>query len=189
MDPKILVKHSKFLSLVLRHRPEIAGLHLDANGWTSVDALLEGCARQGHPLSRIELEEVVKSNDKRRFSFSEDGRRIRANQGHSVPVELGHPPVPPPEILFHGTTRGRISSIRRQGLLKGKRHHVHLSPDAATAHKVGSRRGPAVVLQVLAGTMHIQGYRFYCSENGVWLCETVPPQYILFPESSDRTES
>jgi putative RNA 2'-phosphotransferase len=126
------------------------------------------------------LEQVVSSNDKRRFSFSEDGRMIRANQGHSVEVELGYEPQTPPQSLYHGTVGRFLPSIREQGLIKGARHHVHLSADHETAGKVGERRGRAVIIEVEAGRMHADRFLFYRSENGVWLTEHVPARYLIF---------
>jgi putative RNA 2'-phosphotransferase len=128
--------------------------------------------------SLTELQAVVANNDKARFSFSADGTLIRANQGHSVPVNLGYEPVEPPEYLFHGTAMRFLPAIREQGLVKGRRHHVHLSADVATARQVGGRHGRVVVLKVHTGAMHRDGYAFYLSENGVWLVDAVPPPYL-----------
>lgn len=176
--PDRTVKISKFLSLVLRHKPETIGLTLDPAGWVSVAELLQACAQHHFPLSAEELQAVVASNDKQRFAFSEDGKRIRANQGHSIEVELGYQPAEPPEFLYHGTVERFLPSIRANGLLKGQRHHVHLSPDTATAAKVGSRRGQPVVLTVSSGEMSRAAYPFYQSANGVWLTDHVPPQFL-----------
>ncbi|MCL4205496.1 MAG: RNA 2'-phosphotransferase [Pirellulaceae bacterium] len=169
---------SKFLSLVLRHRPDAIGITLDAEGWVSVEVLLAACAQHGRTISREQLDAVVRTNDKQRFAFSADGSRIRANQGHSLPVDLGLAPVEPPELLYHGTVSRFLESIRRDGLTKGKRHHVHLSPDIQTATKVGQRRGRPVVLVIEAGRMFREGHTFYRSENGVWLTDAVPPDYL-----------
>ncbi len=173
---------SKFLSYVLRHRPESIGLELDAAGWVRVDELLAACRRHNRSISRAELEEVVRTNDKRRFSFSPDGLDIRANQGHSVSIDLGLDPVAPPELLYHGTVARFLDSIRREGLVRGKRHHVHLSADEPTARRVGRRRGEPVVLVVESGRMHADGHVFHRAANGVWLTESVPPPYLRFPE-------
>jgi len=175
-DP--LVASSKFLSLVLRHRPDVIGIGLDAEGWVSVEDLLAACAKHGRAVSRDQLDAVVRTNDKQRFAFSADGSRIRANQGHSVQVDLGLAPVEPSELLYHGTVERFLESIRRDGLTKGNRHHVHLSPDIQTATKVGQRRGRPVVLVIEAGRMFRDGHKFYRSENGVWLTDAVPPEYI-----------
>ena len=174
------VRISKFLSLVLRHDPARIGITLDAAGWTDVDALLAACARHGVTITRPELEELVATSDKQRYAFSEDGTRIRANQGHSVAVELGLPPVPPPATLYHGTVEAALPGIRTGGLVRGARHHVHLSADLETATKVGSRRGKPVILTVRAGAMAEAGHVFFRSQNGVWLTERVPPEFIHF---------
>lgn len=176
---KDLVRTSKFLSLVLRHRPEAIGISLDEAGWTPVAELLAAAARHGRPLTRALLERVVADNDKRRFAFSDDGKRIRAHQGHSVPVRLELEAMVPPERLYHGTVARFLPSIRQQGLLRRKRHHVHLSPDRETAVAVGGRRGEAVILVVDAAAMHRDGALFFLSENGVWLTENVPAAYIV----------
>lgn len=172
---------SKFLSLVLRHQPQTIGLTLDEAGWAEVDELLERLSQHGHPTDRAQLEALVAGSDKQRFAFSSDGQRIRANHGHSVPVELGYTPQPPPEQLFHGTATRHLEAIRAEGLQRGSRHHVHLSPDADTARRVGQRHGSPVVLTVLAGDMHRQGHAFFVSDNGVWLTESVPPQFLREP--------
>lgn len=173
---------SKFLSLVLRHEPERIGIALDEAGWTDVDGLLAAAASHGVVITREELEEIVASSDKQRFALSADGARIRANQGHSVPVELGLAPLAPPVLLYHGTPSRFVESIRATGLRKGERHHVHLSADAETARIVGSRRGPPVILIVRAADMANAGHVFYRSENGVWLVEHVPPEFLEIPE-------
>jgi len=178
---KQLVKTSKFLSLVLRHQPEVIGVTLDSEGWIDVAELLQACAQHGRSLTRDVLEDVVRNNDKQRFAFSADGSRIRANQGHSVEVDLKLAPCPPPDVLFHGTVAQFLASIRHNGLLKGTRQHVHLSPDEATAQKVGARRGRPVVLHIAAQQMFAAGHLFYQSANGVWLVETVPPEFLTFP--------
>jgi putative RNA 2'-phosphotransferase len=178
---KQLVEISKFLSFVLRHNPQAIGITLDAEGWVVVDELLAAAARHGHRFTRQLLEDVVATNDKKRFAFSPDGLLIRANQGHSVEVDLGLVPVEPPELLYHGTVERFLDSIREKGLVRGMRHHVHLSADRETAGRVGQRRGRPLVLVVEAAFMHRDGHRFYRSENGVWLTETVPPAYLRFP--------
>lgn len=175
------VRTSKFLSLVLRHQPEKIGIALDAAGWTDVEALLHALAAHGHPLTRAQLGELVASSDKQRYALSPDGARIRANQGHSVEVELELPAAQPPARLFHGTVAAFVPSIREQGLIKGARHHVHMSADLETATKVGGRRGAPVILAVRAEAMADAGHVFYRSANGVWLTDHVPPAYIEFP--------
>ncbi|MFL6077153.1 MAG: RNA 2'-phosphotransferase [Mycobacteriales bacterium] len=176
MDERALVKASKRLSRVLRHQPERIGIELDEAGWVEVDVLLAALDRHGTPLTREQLDEVVARNDKRRFAI-EDGR-IRANQGHSVPVDLGLDPEPPPPVLYHGTPSHSVASIMADGLRRGRRHDVHLSPDVATARRVGARRGDAVVLEIDAAAMAADGRLFYRSANGVWLTDHVPPHYL-----------
>jgi putative RNA 2'-phosphotransferase len=180
MDAKLKTV-SKLLSLVLRHEPTRIGLTLDANGWADVDDLVARVRAHGPSIDRDLLTRVVTENDKQRFAFSDDRQRIRANQGHSIVVDLALEPKTPPLILFHGTSIGAIASIRAQGLLAGNRQHVHLSSDTATATKVGARHGKAVVLTVLAADMHAAGHPFYVSANGVWLTDHVPPLHLRFP--------
>ncbi len=177
------VRTSRFLSLVLRHKPEEAGLTLDESGWCNVDDLLKGCASHGHGISRQELDRIVDENDKKRFQFSDDGERIRASQGHSIDVDLGYEPQTPPEVLFHGTATRFLDAIKEIGLIKGSRQHVHLSPLAETALKVGARHGKPIVILVNAGQMHRLGIYFYLTPNGVWLVDSVPPQYLCFDGS------
>ncbi|MDH5674320.1 MAG: RNA 2'-phosphotransferase [Myxococcales bacterium] len=181
MNKKTEIKVSKFLSFALRHRPEEVGNELDEGGWADVPSVLEAAARNGYAVSLEELQQVVANNDKKRFALSDDLGRIRASQGHSVTVELGYTPGEPLELLFHGTVARFLGSIRTQGLLKGQRQHVHLSAQEATARNVGQRRGTPVLLQVRALAMHHDGFAFYLSDNGVWLTETVTPNYIVFP--------
>ena len=173
-----LVKISKFMSFALRHQPEKIGLRLSESGWASVEELIEASGRSGVEFTREELQNIVASNDKKRFSLSEDGLWIRANQGHSIEVELGYAPTAPPEILYHGTAERFLTSIKQQGLIKGKRHHVHLSADVDTATKVGRRHGKPVVLRIEAGRMGQDDFIFYLSANGVWLTDCVPVQYL-----------
>jgi putative RNA 2'-phosphotransferase len=176
-----LTKTSKFLSLVLRHKPEEIGLVLDANGWAEVDELIRLVNQHGKPLTRELLERVVVENDKKRFAFSEDGARIRASQGHSVEVDLALTPMAPPDILFHGTATRFLDSIRATGLHSANRQHVHLSADRETATKVGQRHGKPAILLIRAGAMHAASFEFYLSANDVWLTEKVPVTYIEFP--------
>lgn len=177
---------SKFLSLVLRHRPEEVGITLDQAGWASVSALLSAFEARGLHITSEELQEVVRKNDKQRFSFSPDGLLIRANQGHSLHVELGYEPVPPPPVLYHGTAERFLPSIRREGLSKGRRHHVHLSEQWETATEVGSRYGTPVLLKIASGKMHEEGHLFFRSANGVWLTAHVPVGYISFRDGEPR---
>jgi putative RNA 2'-phosphotransferase len=178
MDEKSRIAASKFLSFVLRHEPEAVGIELDSGGWVDVDVLLGACAEHGCSLSRTEFDEIVAKNSKQRFALSEDGRRIRANQGHSTAVELGYEPAEPPDILFHGTVRRLLSAIRVAGLLRMERHHVHLSADEATARAVGGRRGKPVILRIDAYAMRNAGHVFFRTPNGVWLTDAVPASFI-----------
>ncbi|MEM9543207.1 MAG: RNA 2'-phosphotransferase [Cyanobacteria bacterium P01_E01_bin.42] len=173
-----LRKISKYLSYHLRHRPDELGLELEVGGWVEVAQLLAACRRNNFPIQLSELQEVVRRNDKKRFSFNEDGRKIRANQGHSVKIDLQLESQPPPEVLYHGTGHKAVPSILKVGLVKMSRHHVHLSSDRATAKKVGQRHGKPVIFQVDTEAMQKAGYLFYRSENGVWLVDRVPPEYL-----------
>ena len=173
---------SRFLSLILRHKPETIGLRIDANGWADVDELIRLMNERGKAITRPLLERVVAENNKKRFAFSPDGTRIRASQGHSVEIDLGLSPATPPAVLYHGTSADAVASIRATGLNSGSRQHVHLSPDVATATAVGRRHGPPVVLEVAAGKMAAAGHVFYQSDNGVWLTDAVPVVFIRFPE-------
>lgn len=175
---KHLKEVGRLLSLVLRHEPEHLGLQLDPEGYVLVDDLLAALARHGKAIDRAGLEWIVAENNKQRFGFSADGSRIRANQGHSVAVDLGLTPVEPPEQLFHGTADTNVASILSEGLKSQSRQHVHLSADANTATQVGSRHGKPVILLVNAGALHRRGHPFYRSANGVWLTDHVPPDAL-----------
>ncbi|MEU1377144.1 RNA 2'-phosphotransferase [Streptomyces triculaminicus] len=179
MDERRTVRVSKYLSLHLRHQPESIGISLDAQGWVDVDVLLTAAAAHGFPVGRQELEHVVATNDKRRFAL--EGDRIRAQQGHSVAVDLGLPAAEPPPYLYHGTVGRNVAAIRSEGLSPMNRHHVHLSADRETATRVGARRGKPVVLAVDAAAMHAAGHVFRVTGNGVWLAERVPPRFLRFP--------
>ncbi|WP_019988798.1 RNA 2'-phosphotransferase [Rudanella lutea] len=170
---------SKFLSLVLRHKPEEIGITLDENGWTDVPTLLVKLAAKGHRITHEQLRFIVETNNKKRFAFNENETRIRANQGHSVEVDLGYVQKQPPNFLFHGTATRFLDAILAEGLKKMDRHHVHLSVDEQTAYKVGSRHGKPVILTVKAGEMVADGHVFYQSENGVWLTDHVPTAYLI----------
>jgi putative RNA 2'-phosphotransferase len=182
MTDKETTRMSKFLSLILRHEPERVGITLDTAGWIDVDTLLQAVDRHGPALSRAQLEHIVAASDKKRFAFSEDGRRIRASQGHSVEVDLNYEPQAPPELLYHGTAAQFLDSIRKQGLLKMERHHVHLSAESVLTLQVGARRGRPTLLTIRAEEMHRRGHLFYRSANGVWLVDSVPVQFIDFPQ-------
>jgi putative RNA 2'-phosphotransferase len=173
-------KISKYLSYHLRHHPEKLGLMLESGGWVRVDELLAAAKQNDFPITEAELQEVVANNEKQRFSFDETHLRIRANQGHSVTVDLQLTAAVPPDVLYHGTAgKTAIESIGQEGLRKMSRHHVHLSADTDTAKKVGQRRGKPVIFQIDAAAMHRDGYVFYCSDNGVWLVDRVPPDYLV----------
>ena len=179
---KSLVSTSKFLSLVLRHQPEVIGMKLDDEGWLDIDELIDNANQRGNQISLELLHSVVATNDKKRFALSEDGLRIRASQGHSVTgVDLKLEEKAPPQSLYHGTVAAFIESIRSGGLQKRSRNHVHLSADETTATKVGSRRGKPVILHVAAAAMHQDGHQFFLSANDVWLVDAVPTRYLTFP--------
>lgn len=178
MHSKQATRLSKYLSLHLRHKPAAIGLKLQKGGWVCVEELLAACAANGVAISRDELAEVVVGSDKQRFAFSDDGTRIRAQQGHSVEVDLQLLPATPPAVLYHGTAPAALPAIQRDGLQKMSRHHVHLSPDEETARRVGARRGRPVILTVDAAGLHAVGGVFYKSGNGVWLVDHVPPQFL-----------
>ena len=178
MNNSRLIKISKYLSKHLRHQPEQIGIKLAPGGWVSVDELLAACKKHSFQIHLTELQEVVAKNDKKRFSFDSTGSLIRANQGHSVEVDLQLEPTIPPKVLYHGTGHRAVEAILQQGLSKMSRHHVHLSSDLITAHKVGTRHGRPVIFIVDAAGMQEDGYTFYCSDNGVWLVDNVPPKYL-----------
>lgn len=177
MNPKQI---SKLLSLVLRHQPEVLGIQLDPHGWAKLDEIILQMQKKGMNVDQAMIEEVVASNDKQRFRLDLDQRRIRANQGHSIDIDLALEAVAPPPVLYHGTATRFIESIQEKGLIKGNRQHVHLSPDQTTAHMVGRRHGKPVILTIKAGEMQEAGFRFYLSVNGVWLTDHIPVAYILF---------
>lgn len=173
-----LVRFSKTLSYWLRHRPDEAGLTLDATGWTAVDDVLAALARAGLPGDIDALLRVVEENDKQRFELSPDLQRIRARQGHSVEAELDLAPTTPPALLYHGTVERFLDAIMADGLRKMRRHHVHLSPTLETAQRVGARRGQAVILIVDTAAMVADGAVFYVTDNGVWLTDAVAPRFL-----------
>jgi putative RNA 2'-phosphotransferase len=175
---------SKTLSYWLRHRPDAGALVLDAQGWADVGAVLAALERSRNPASVDRLRTMIDRNDKQRFELSADARRIRARQGHSVGVALGWPSVVPPDLLYHGTVGRNLDAILTQGLRPMQRHHVHLSPDAETARRVGARRGPPVILGVKAGELNAGGTPFFLTANQVWLVEAVPPHFIALLETA-----
>jgi putative RNA 2'-phosphotransferase len=178
LTEKRLVTISKYLSKHLRHQPERIGLALQPGGWVAVDELLAATASHHFRITRTELDEVVARNNKQRFAFDETGTLIRASQGHSVAIDLGLTPTTPPDVLYHGTGHRAAAAIAEGGLRKMARHHVHLSPDSATARSVGARHGRPVVFRVESRRMAQDGFTFFCSANGVWLVDAVPPEYL-----------
>ncbi|SFU66804.1 putative RNA 2'-phosphotransferase [Pustulibacterium marinum] len=180
MNSKKAQKISKYLSLILRHQPEVIGISLDENGWANTQELLTNIQSDTFQLTLEELKWVVDNSDKKRFVLSPNDEKIRANQGHSVNIDLGLVAKVPPEILYHGTAERNIASIKKQGLLKGQRHHVHLSNNTETAIAVGQRYGKPILLEIAADEMHKAGIAFFQSENGVWLTEHVAPEFIRF---------
>lgn len=178
MSPEYLKSLSKFLSLILRHKPEVIGIKLDGNGWADVDELIQGALDKGKELDLPILEAIVASDEKQRYTFNEDKTKVRANQGHSVKVDLGLEPVKPPKILYHGTVERYVQSIMLKGIEPRSRNHVHLSEDIDTATDVGERRGDAMIFKVFSGAMFRDGFHFYQSANGVWLTDHVPNKYL-----------
>ena len=178
MNNSRLVKISKYLSRHLRHAPDRIRIQLAPGGWVPVSELLAACQKNNFPVQLAELKEVVVQNDKKRFSLNSTGTLIRANQGHSVEVDLQLEPALPPDILYHGTGSTAVESILSQGIRKMSRHHVHLSVNIQTARQVGARHGIPAVFTVDAAAMQSNGYTFYCSANKVWLVDFVPPNYL-----------
>jgi putative RNA 2'-phosphotransferase len=182
------LKLSKFISYILRHKPDSIGLTLDSQGWALIDELIDKSNAGGTVFGRVDLLKMVGGNDKKRFSISNDGQRIRAAQGHSVTVELGLTPQEPPPVLYHGTATRFVSSILAEGLKPQSRQQVHLSADETTAHRVGQRHGKPAILTVEAALMHAEGFKFFLADNGVWLTDHVPPAFLrLMPPSTIET--
>lgn len=178
MNAQQLKKISKGLSYILRHRPDSVGLELREGGWLEITELLDALRRTGEEVPRDVLEQVVAENDKQRFEFSADRLMIRARQGHSAEVDLGYEPALPPDVLFHGTATKNLESILQQGLLKGRRHHVHMSTNKETMLQVAMRHGKPVLLEIDAQRMHADGHAFFVTGNHVWLADHVPPEYL-----------
>lgn len=176
-------KLSKFLSLILRHEPAAAGITLDKHGWADVEQLLAGVRRTGRQIDMETLERIVRENNKQRYSFNENHTKIRANQGHSVQVDVELKEAAPPQYLFHGTASRFLPAIQREGIRKMERQYVHLSDDFQTALSVGRRHGSPVVITLNAAAMARDGVTFYLSENGVWLCKYVSPKYFAKSEA------
>ncbi|MBL7975028.1 MAG: RNA 2'-phosphotransferase, partial [Candidatus Kapabacteria bacterium] len=184
INKKNIVNLSKFLSLVLRHKPEEIGVTLDENGWCSVEELLQKIQIKQTSCTMEVLEYVVDTNPKQRFAFNESKTMIRANQGHSIEIDLNIEPQVPPEILYHGTTKNVLDSVIKEGLKKIQRHHVHLTTNVHTTLEVARRYGEPVLLQINTEAMHKAGHIFYCTANNVWLAESVPPEYITIQETN-----
>lgn len=183
MDNKENTKaDSKLLSLILRHKPEKAGLTLDEGGWVDVEKLMTGLAEIGRPMSRDRLEHIVETNDKKRFTLSEGGLRIRAAQGHSTTVKMEYVAIAPPTTLYHGTADRHYSAILAEGLKPMSRQFVHLSAETDTAQKVGRRHGKPIIFEVATREMHNAGHEFHQAENGVWLTANVPPEFLRLIE-------
>lgn len=172
---------SKFLSLVLRHKPDAIGLELDEQGWANIDELISNANQSGEitDLDRALIQKIVDTNDKQRFIISDDGQYIRANQGHSINIDLQLKSITPPEFLYHGTATRFIDSILKKGIIPQQRQYVHLSENIDTATSVGKRYGKPVVLTITTLQMHKEGIVFYQAENGVWLVKSVPSKYII----------
>ena len=177
MDTKSI---SKYMSLILRHKPETIGIALDEHGWAKVSELIEGVSKT-HPFDKEMLEQIVATDSKQRYSFNEDKTLIRANQGHSIPVDVELKKAQPPEFLWHGTGEKYLASIEKTGLIPKSRLYVHLSTDEKTAIEVGKRHGKPFVYKVLSGKMFLDGYEFYLSQNGIWLTKQVPVEYLQHP--------
>lgn len=184
MNPKnknnnSLTNLSKFISLILRHSPQTIGLALDPDGWVDTQALLAGISKTGkYQITMPILEEIVRTDQKQRYDFNEDHSRIRANYGHSIPVKIIYPEKEPPEFLYHGTAERFADSIREKGILPMNRQYVHLSIDIETASVVGTRHGKLYIFRIPAREMHLKGYRFYQAPNGIWLADSIPPNFL-----------
>lgn len=169
---------SRYMSLILRHKPDIIGISLDEHGWANVNELINGIAKNNAGFNMESLEEIVRTDSKQRYSFNDDKTLIRANQGHSIPVDIELEEKEPPEYLYHGTGEKYVESINRQGLIPKSRLYVHLSKNVKTAESVGERHGRPIVYLVHSGKMYKDGYKFYLSANGVWLTKKVPVEYL-----------
>ena len=169
---------SRYMSLILRHKPDVIGISLDEHGWANVEELIQGIAKNNPGFNKEILEEIVRTDNKQRYSFNDDKTLIRANQGHSIPVDVELEEKEPPEYLYHGTGEKYVESINRQGLIPKSRLYVHLSKNVKTAESVGERHGRPIVYLVHSGKMYKDGYKFYLSANGVWLTKKVPVEYL-----------
>lgn len=175
---KNLIRMSKFLSLVLRHKPETIGITLGDGGWVEIDKLLAACKAHGRSIPRHVFDEIVATNEKKRFTV--EGNKVRAAQGHSVDVDLGYEAKEPPELLYHGTVQPALAGIKQKGLIPGARQQVHLSKDTETATTVAQRRGTPVIITIRAKEAHDKGIKFYLADNGVWLADAIPYEYLSF---------
>ena len=184
MNEKRRTRISKFLAKHLRHAPAEIGLTLEEGGWVSVAELLHGSSRAGLIVTLEELREVVATNEKQRFAFDESGKKIRANQGHSIEVDLQLPAQIPPAVLYHGSAEQFVLGIKIEGLQKMSRQHVHLSLDVETARRVGARHGKPVIFRVDTAALTKAGYLFYCAANGVWLTDEIPPEFLQLCEGA-----
>lgn len=178
MTPKEMTRISKFMALVLRHKPETIGLTLNKEGWVSVYEFITAMNTHGYHLNMVSLKQIIEADSKGRYSLDEKEHNIRANQGHSTEVELTFKEVSPPKELFHGTHKDAVDAIFKKGIMKMQRHHVHLSKDVSTAKMVGERRGSPVIFVVDAEQMSYDGFKFFISDNGVYLTDHVPSKYI-----------
>lgn len=174
------IKLGKFISYILRHHPETINLELDANGWAYTEELINKINISGKKIDFAKLDEIVKTNDKKRYEFSDDYKKIRACQGHSINVDLELKPLKPPQYLYHGTALKNVEIIKKEGLRKISRQYVHLSVDYETAYNVGKRHGKPYIIKVEAGKMYDNGYVFYLSKNKVWLSEDINSEYLIF---------
>jgi putative RNA 2'-phosphotransferase len=180
------IKLGRFISLILRHHPEAIGIKLDEHGWADVDELIIGINKSRNKIDMETLERIVRENKKKRYSFNENHTKIRANQGHSVKVDVELKEAVPTDILYHGTAARFLNSIKENGIIKQTRQQVHLSADKETAVSVGKRHGKPIVLSIDTIKMREDGYKFYISENGVWLCNDIPWKYIINNKSTQQ---
>lgn len=170
---------SKYMSLILRHKPEVIGICIDEHGWANVEKLIQGIAKNNPGFNMEALEEIVKTDNKQRYSFNDDKTLIRANQGHSIQVDVELEEKEPPNVLYHGTGEKYVTSIDKNGLIPKSRLYVHLSRDIETARAVGKRHGKEIIYSVNSAQMHKDGYKFYLSKNGIWLTKKVPMKYLM----------
>lgn len=170
---------SKYMSLILRHKPEVIGIYIDEHGWANVEKLIQGIAKNNPGFNMEALEEIIKTDNKQRYSFNDDKTLIRANQGHSIQVDVELEEKEPPNVLYHGTGEKYVTSIDKNGLIPKSRLYVHLSRDIETARAVGKRHGKEIIYSVNSAQMHKDGYKFYLSKNGIWLTKKVPMKYLM----------